>query len=238
MTFSSNLFLPIRLFVLVVGSNWVRVQHRYSIGGKFTYAENKATTTVNLLTGKTNITFQETICTERMVEVEDELRGTSGEIKSKRSTIMEKSSSNRSISKKSLSTDVSIECKICGEFAKYSHFGVVSCNPCKMFFKRNGEHGKDALKCPYNGHCEININNRHVCSYCRLSKCFDCGMQTELIRCSYSKKDKTNQKSASVADAEPVVALKKLTPVKRFMFEQSSLPNCSKHFNAVKPITH
>ncbi|CAF3527316.1 unnamed protein product [Rotaria socialis] len=201
MTFSSNLFLPIRLFVLVVGSNWVRVQHRYSIGGKFTYAENKATTTVNLLTGKTNITFQETICTERMVEVEDELRGTSGEIKSKRSTIMEKSSSNRSISKKSLSTD-------------------------------------DALKCPYNGHCEININNRHVCSYCRLSKCFDCGMQTELIRCSYSKKDKTNQKSASVADAEPVVALKKLTPVKRFMFEQSSLPNCSKHFNAVKPITH
>ncbi|CAF3264872.1 unnamed protein product [Rotaria socialis] len=80
MTFSSNLFLPIRLFVLVVGSNWVRVQHRYSIGGKFTYAENKATTTVNLLTGKTNITFQETICTERMVEVEDELRGTSGEV--------------------------------------------------------------------------------------------------------------------------------------------------------------
>ncbi|CAF2157649.1 unnamed protein product [Rotaria magnacalcarata] len=84
---------------------------------------------------------------------------------------MEKSSSNHSISKKSLPTE-------------------------------------DTLKCRYNGHCEININNRHVCSYCRLSKCFDCGMQTELIRCSYSKKDKTNQKSTSVADAEPVVALK------------------------------
>ncbi|CAF4835342.1 unnamed protein product [Rotaria sp. Silwood1] len=31
------------------------------------------------------------------------------------------------------------ECKICGVPASYSHYGVISCMSCKMFFKRNAE---------------------------------------------------------------------------------------------------
>jgi len=31
------------------------------------------------------------------------------------------------------------ECRICGACAYYAYFGVISCQPCKMFFKRNAE---------------------------------------------------------------------------------------------------
>lgn len=40
------------------------------------------------------------------------------------------------------------------------------------------------MRCDLNGHCQITIDNRHICTYCRLKKCLDCGMQIELIRCS------------------------------------------------------
>ena len=42
----------------------------------------------------------------------------------------------------------------------------------------------------FNGNCEINVSNRHVCSYCRLAKCFQSGMQSELIRSSRSRPNK------------------------------------------------
>ncbi|CAF1282725.1 unnamed protein product [Rotaria sordida] len=53
------------------------------------------------------------------------------------------------------------KCKICEVPARHTHFGVISCDPCKTFFKRNAKHGQETLKCRYDGHCEININTRH-----------------------------------------------------------------------------
>ncbi|UJR17052.1 hypothetical protein I4U23_003949 [Adineta vaga] len=70
--------------------------------------------------------------------------------------------------------------------ALYSHFDVISCNPCKAFFRRNAENAKELTKCNYDEKCEINVLNRRVCSYCRLMKCFACGMKVERIRCSRS----------------------------------------------------
>lgn len=52
-------------------------------------------------------------------------------------------SSNRSNNiKKKNSQKTSYQCKICGAPAIYSNFGVISCFPCKMFFKRNAELGQ------------------------------------------------------------------------------------------------
>jgi Zinc finger, C4 type (two domains) len=34
------------------------------------------------------------------------------------------------------------ECRICGAPAKYSYFGVISCQACKIFFKRNAQQGE------------------------------------------------------------------------------------------------
>ncbi|CAF3685643.1 unnamed protein product [Rotaria sp. Silwood1] len=83
-------------------------------------------------------------------------------------------------------------CRICGIPTEHSNFGVISCNSCKMFFKRNASVGQGKLICRYNGECEININNRHICTSCRLNKCFETGMNTDKFRASRSKIIKTN----------------------------------------------
>ncbi|CAF3589913.1 unnamed protein product [Rotaria sp. Silwood1] len=62
-----------------------------------------------------------------------------------------------------------------------------------MFFKRNAQQGKEVLKCDFHGNCKINVNNRHICSYCRLLKCFTNGMKTEMIRSYQTKMYKTNK---------------------------------------------
>ncbi len=43
------------------------------------------------------------------------------------------------------------------------------------------------LKCDFDGQCEINILNRHVCTACRLKKCLEVGMSTEMIRAPRTK---------------------------------------------------
>ncbi|CAF1343466.1 unnamed protein product [Adineta ricciae] len=87
-------------------------------------------------------------------------------------------------------------CKICGAPAQYSYFGTISCRACKIFFKRNAEHGQETLQCLFDGHCEIDQNNRHVCSFCRLRKCFLSGMQIEKIRCALSKVNQKRNKTS------------------------------------------
>ncbi len=59
--------------------------------------------------------------------------------------------------------------------------------------KKNDILFKKQLTCDLNDQCEINTNNRHVCSACRLAKCFSNGMQPELIRCPLTKKDMGKQ---------------------------------------------
>lgn len=41
------------------------------------------------------------------------------------------------------------------------------------------------------------MTNRHVCSSCRLAKCFIIGMQTEMLRSSQSKTKERNQTKKS-----------------------------------------
>ncbi|CAF1634452.1 unnamed protein product [Adineta ricciae] len=73
-------------------------------------------------------------------------------------------------------------CRICGAPAVYAYYGVVSCQSCKMFFRRNADNHKVTASCNSNGQCEININTRHVCGACRLKKCTMCGMTTDKFR--------------------------------------------------------
>ncbi len=46
---------------------------------------------------------------------------------------------------------------------------------------------KKILKCDFDDHCEITVDNRHICSYCRLAKCFTSGMKIEMIRSARTK---------------------------------------------------
>ncbi len=47
---------------------------------------------------------------------------------------------------------ISSQCKICGASARYSYFSVISCQSCKVFFRRNAQNVKVSffLFCNFN----------------------------------------------------------------------------------------
>ncbi|CAF4400272.1 unnamed protein product, partial [Adineta steineri] len=74
------------------------------------------------------------------------------------------------------------ECRICSAPAQYVNFGTISCNSCKMFFKRNANIDQKTFRCNFGGYCEIKRDNHHMCALCRLRKCFQYGMTTDKFR--------------------------------------------------------
>jgi hypothetical protein len=147
---------------------------------------------------------------------------------------MEKPVSNNLMNTKQQSTTTPTKCKICGDSAIYSYFGVIACHPCRVFFKRSAEQKKvnrqyvfsfiyihsffqKPFKCVFDGHCEVNVNNRHVCKSCRLDKCFARGMRTEMIRSSLSKTNKTRQERRITSTA--LVRLNEPQRVREFNFQ-------------------
>mgnify|MGYP002378736526 CR=1 FL=1 len=79
-------------------------------------------------------------------------------------------------------------CQICGAFAQFINYNVLSCSSCKIFFRRNGDRQQTKyFQCKFNNRCIININTRHRCPPCRLRKCLQFGMSTDLFRASRAK---------------------------------------------------
>ncbi|XP_062598281.1 probable nuclear hormone receptor HR3 isoform X2 [Saccostrea cucullata] len=74
-------------------------------------------------------------------------------------------------------------CKICGKKASGNHYGVISCEACKGFFRRYLQR-KIPYKCNKGGKCLENSTSKKtiLCSACRMQKCLDCGMCREGIR--------------------------------------------------------
>lgn len=72
-------------------------------------------------------------------------------------------------------------CKVCGGLATGYHFGVITCEACKAFFRRALIHKQD-YKCARNDNCDIVGKKLSNCSACRLRKCFDIGMSQGGVR--------------------------------------------------------
>lgn len=65
------------------------------------------------------------------------------------------------------------------------HYGAVSCEGCKGFFKRSVRKNL-TYTCRSKQDCVINKHHRNRCQFCRLKKCLKMGMKTdcELASCS------------------------------------------------------
>uniref|UniRef100_A0A3B4B6L8 Uncharacterized protein n=1 Tax=Periophthalmus magnuspinnatus TaxID=409849 RepID=A0A3B4B6L8_9GOBI len=69
-------------------------------------------------------------------------------------------------------------CVVCGDKAS-RHYGAVSCEGCKGFFKRSVRKNL-TYSCRSKQDCVINKHHRNRCQFCRLRKCLKMGMKTEV----------------------------------------------------------
>ncbi|XP_072050493.1 orphan steroid hormone receptor 2-like isoform X3 [Amphiura filiformis] len=69
-------------------------------------------------------------------------------------------------------------CVVCGDRASGRHYGAVSCEGCKGFFKRSIRKSL-GYTCRGNKECPINKHHRNRCQYCRLQKCLAMGMKSD-----------------------------------------------------------
>ncbi|ESO92878.1 hypothetical protein LOTGIDRAFT_120003 [Lottia gigantea] len=72
-------------------------------------------------------------------------------------------------------------CAICQDRATGLHYGIITCEGCKGFFKRTVQN-KRIYSCVASGDCEINRAQRNRCQFCRFKKCLEKGMVLAAVR--------------------------------------------------------
>ncbi|XP_022085196.1 nuclear receptor subfamily 5 group A member 2-like isoform X1 [Acanthaster planci] len=72
-------------------------------------------------------------------------------------------------------------CPVCGDKVSGYHYGLLTCESCKGFFKRTVQN-KKVYTCIENRNCLIDKTQRKRCPYCRFQKCLKVGMKLEAVR--------------------------------------------------------
>ena len=74
------------------------------------------------------------------------------------------------------------KCHVCGDKSTGSHFGGISCESCKAFFRRSVQRNRfEDYKCSYSGECKMNTNTRKICQFCRYKRCLLIGMKPKWV---------------------------------------------------------
>ena len=71
-----------------------------------------------------------------------------------------------------------IPCKVCGDKSSGVHYGVITCEGCKGFFRRS-QSSVVNYQCPRQKNCVVDRVNRNRCQFCRLQKCLSLGMSRD-----------------------------------------------------------
>jgi len=74
----------------------------------------------------------------------------------------------------------SAECIVCGDKSSGKHYGVLTCEGCKSFFKRSVRRNL-TYTCRGSRNCPVDQHHRNQCQYCRFKKCIKVGMRREGI---------------------------------------------------------
>uniref|UniRef100_H2Y486 Uncharacterized protein n=1 Tax=Ciona savignyi TaxID=51511 RepID=H2Y486_CIOSA len=72
-------------------------------------------------------------------------------------------------------------CPVCGDKVSGYHYGLLTCESCKGFFKRTVQNGKK-YTCVHTSKCHIDKDQRKGCQACRFQKCLRVGMKLEAVR--------------------------------------------------------
>ncbi|PNF21106.1 hypothetical protein B7P43_G05079 [Cryptotermes secundus] len=90
-------------------------------------------------------------------------------------------------------------CVVCGDRASGRHYGAISCEGCKGFFKRSIRK-QLGYQCRGNKKCEVTKHHRNRCQYCRLQKCLAMGMRSDsphVLAVQHERKPMTEKRDFS-----------------------------------------
>uniref|UniRef100_A0A665VQX3 Nuclear receptor subfamily 2, group C, member 1 n=1 Tax=Echeneis naucrates TaxID=173247 RepID=A0A665VQX3_ECHNA len=100
-------------------------------------------------------------------------------------------------------------CVVCGDKASGRHYGAVSCEGCKGFFKRSIRKNL-VYTCRGSGECAINKLHRNRCQYCRLQRCIALGMKQDSVQCERKPVEvTTREKSVNCAASTEKIYIRK-----------------------------
>jgi len=74
-----------------------------------------------------------------------------------------------------------IPCKVCGDKSSGVHYGVITCEGCKGFFRRS-QSSVVNYHCARQKACLVDRVNRNRCQACRLQKCLALGMSRDAVK--------------------------------------------------------
>ncbi|XP_055087574.1 nuclear receptor subfamily 5 group A member 2-like isoform X1 [Periophthalmus magnuspinnatus] len=72
-------------------------------------------------------------------------------------------------------------CPVCGDRVSGYHYGLLTCESCKGFFKRTVQNNKRYV-CGETERCRIDKAQRKRCPFCRFQKCLKVGMRLDAVR--------------------------------------------------------
>ncbi len=150
------------------------------------------------------------------------------------------------------STPINVPCLVCGDEASGFHYGVNSCEGCKVNFSppqlftffnfpkkgffRRCLNQKMSHHCNSPINCEITPLSRNSCPYCRLKKCFDVGMSRAASRLGRRPKRLRSDTSRDVKEQIPnsssttkdsnILKLRKMRKTKLALTHTSHPPSC------------
>ncbi|XP_060036623.1 nuclear receptor subfamily 2 group C member 2 isoform X2 [Erinaceus europaeus] len=99
-------------------------------------------------------------------------------------------------------------CVVCGDKASGRHYGAVSCEGCKGFFKRSVRKSL-TYSCRSNQDCVINKHHRNRCQFCRLKKCLEMGMKMESVQSERKPFDVQREKPSNCAASTEKIYIRK-----------------------------
>ncbi|XP_028669223.1 nuclear receptor subfamily 2 group C member 1 isoform X1 [Erpetoichthys calabaricus] len=99
-------------------------------------------------------------------------------------------------------------CVVCGDKASGRHYGAVSCEGCKGFFKRSIRKNL-VYTCRGTRDCVINKHHRNRCQYCRLQRCIAFGMKQDSVQCERKPVEFSREKSVNCAASTEKIYIRK-----------------------------
>ncbi|CAD5124100.1 DgyrCDS12402 [Dimorphilus gyrociliatus] len=99
----------------------------------------------------------------------------------------------------SVFANANLPCQVCGISSSGYHYGVFTCEACKVFYRRSS-YKFETYKCS-NGRksCIPGTDFSFSCKYCRYKKCLDVGMSRQKIKIGRYSKERLDQKEQQLA---------------------------------------